>query len=715
MKKLDIIIPVYDGYQDTVACIRSVIGTMDTAQSRLILVDDQSPNPSIREYLLEMASVHDFVQLIINEENLGFVASVNKAMSAGGDNDVILVNSDVVVANDWFIRLFNAAYSSADIGTVTATSNNATICSFPGFCEDNELVFGLDVASIDKALADFAADPVEIPTGVGNCMYIKRECLDNVGLFDEETFGAGYGEENDFCRRALASGWKNFQATDVFVYHVGGVSFGQQKQARIDRAVNEVERKNPGYLSAVSEFIEKDPWKAQRIGSLLNLVAVTELPKLLFISHHLGGGVARHVTELADYYQGEAIVFHLQPAENECCELSIISNGKVIQDSLLFRLSIDRELLVQLLKIIGINHIHIHHMMGWSDTIAYLIKALDCQYDVTLHDYFYINGSPTQVNSKGVYTENPDEVEGAVSENLDYWQRDMRDLLSKARYTIAPSNMTREIYLKHYPGLHILVSSHVDIEGLGFKVRAPDYKTDSLRVGVIGAISKEKGADVIDGVARELKLRGAAVDIILIGYAYRPLENVTYSTGPYKEENLLDLVEKNLIDVLWYPALWPETYCYTLSYGLLTGLPIVASNIGSFPERLKGRSLSYILNESDDVAYADFFCKLPQTIKQDLSVNFNESFLVRQDDFYASKYLLGLSVTANTGEKATIEKIVSTVQLIKRQQINWRVKVLKILVRIRSSRYFARLARIIPIQWQKKVKRLLSSQPIHDL
>ena len=57
-------------------------------------------------------------------------------------------------------------------------------------------------------------------------MYIRRAALADIGLFDAEAFGRGYGEENDFCLRASARGWRHLLACDTFVYHEGAVSFG---------------------------------------------------------------------------------------------------------------------------------------------------------------------------------------------------------------------------------------------------------------------------------------------------------------------------------------------------------------------------------------------------------------------------------------------------------------------------------------------------------
>ncbi len=61
-------------------------------------------------------------------------------------------------------------------------------------------------------------------------MYIKRECINDIGTFSEPRFGHGYGEENEFCMRANDNGWKHVLCADTFVYHVGNVSFGESRQ-----------------------------------------------------------------------------------------------------------------------------------------------------------------------------------------------------------------------------------------------------------------------------------------------------------------------------------------------------------------------------------------------------------------------------------------------------------------------------------------------------
>ena len=80
----------------------------------------------------------------------------------------------------------------------------------------------LDFAHLDRLCAGLGQPLVELPTAVGSCMAIRRACLDEVGGFDADRFGRGYGEENDFCRRASAADWRHVAATDLFVWHRGG-------------------------------------------------------------------------------------------------------------------------------------------------------------------------------------------------------------------------------------------------------------------------------------------------------------------------------------------------------------------------------------------------------------------------------------------------------------------------------------------------------------
>jgi GT2 family glycosyltransferase len=256
---IDVIIPVYGGVEQTRRCIDSVLAQQQAAPHEVVVVDDASPEPAIAGYLDDLAR-QGRISLHRNETNLGFVRSVNRGMALHGDRDVVLLNSDTEVANDWLDRLRAAACSTSQVATATPFSNNATICSYPFEGWSGGVPGTLGLAQVDRLFATAnAGRTLELPTAIGFCMYIRRECLDQLGLFDAERFGRGYGEENDFCMRALKSGWHHVLAADVFLYHEGSVSFSQERFELIKAATTALLAVHPEYTSRVHEFIKADP------------------------------------------------------------------------------------------------------------------------------------------------------------------------------------------------------------------------------------------------------------------------------------------------------------------------------------------------------------------------------------------------------------------------------------------------------------------------
>ncbi len=112
-------------------------------------------------------------------------------------------------------------------------------------------------------------------------MAISRACLDQIGLFDQARFGRGYGEENDFCLRATAAGWRHVAVTDLFVWHRGGTSFGAERDALIAAAQATIETLHPGYAATVGRFIRQDPLAPVRRALDIARVRADPRPKRL--------------------------------------------------------------------------------------------------------------------------------------------------------------------------------------------------------------------------------------------------------------------------------------------------------------------------------------------------------------------------------------------------------------------------------------------------
>ena len=259
---VDVVVPVYGSRALALRAIDSVLAAATRESFELVVVDDASPDPLLRSELGALAEA-GLITLIENERNVGFVGAVNRGLALHPRRDIVLLNSDTRVFGDWLDRLL-AALRTPRTATATPLSNAATILSYPASLCENRLSAGTDIAQWDSLCAAIEMPVVEIPTGVGFCMAVRRACLDQIGAFDQERFGRGYGEENDFCLRATAAGWRHVAATGLFVWHRGGTSFGQERETLVKAAQATIETLHPGYAATVRRFIQDDPLQPAR-------------------------------------------------------------------------------------------------------------------------------------------------------------------------------------------------------------------------------------------------------------------------------------------------------------------------------------------------------------------------------------------------------------------------------------------------------------------
>ncbi|MCP3960115.1 MAG: glycosyltransferase [bacterium] len=287
---VDVIVPVHGAAAATARCLASLARHTDFTRHRLVVVVDGDPD--FAPEALEPLAGQTEPLVLENDTCRGFVASVNRGMAASG-RDVVLLNSDTAVTPRWLEKLQEAAYSAPAIATVTPFSNNATICSLPRPAEVNALPPGHDVESFGSLVEEVSArERPRIPSGVGMCLYIKRRALDQVGPFDEASFGAGYGEETDFCFRALEAGFVHVLDDATFIFHEGQQSFGAERLARVRRAERELERRHPEYVATIAGFLTGDPLRPARDRVLRRLtperrvtVSPAELPRVLHVVH----------------------------------------------------------------------------------------------------------------------------------------------------------------------------------------------------------------------------------------------------------------------------------------------------------------------------------------------------------------------------------------------------------------------------------------------
>ncbi|CAO4169128.1 glycosyltransferase [Methylorubrum populi] len=609
-----LIMPVYKGYDDTLRAIHSVLSARQATPFALLVIDDRSPDPRLSAALADLAAQGLFAHAV-NDENLGFVRTCNRGLEAAAGKDVVLLNADIVVYGDWLDRLLWHADHDARVATVTPFSNNATICSYPRPNVDNQARLEVTPGEIDAytRLCN-ARGSSPVPTGVGFCMYMRRAVIDAAGPLDAETFGRGYGEENDFCMRALKAGFTNLLAHDVFVFHSGSVSFGTLLATKGADIFRTILTKHPDYQRRVHTHIEVDPARFAR--RRLDLYRFAKRAQAagrgiaLIVTHDFGGGVETHIETLsARLAEAGLVAVYLRTEEPGGVRFGLPgSTGIDFPVSILDPLSLDRDaaLLAELIGWLDPTLVHVHSLAGLdaaSTRIAMrLIGSLKAGYDVTLHDYAPVCHRNNLVRPEGVYCGLAEpsvcrdcirldrDAEGIALPDPEERRRLWAEFLGQARAVFAPS---ADLADRIGPVLRfdrIVLRPHE--ETLPAVALAPHRRREGpLRVAVIGSIGAHKGFDIVHNLALDAGLRQLPIEFTIVGHSAEPraMEAAgVRETGLYTSDAVaLAEIARLEPDLALLPSIWPETYCYTLSLALAAGIPPVVFDLGAQAERLR--------------------------------------------------------------------------------------------------------------------------------
>ena len=620
---VDIIVPVYAGLQETLLCLRSVLDNTPI-RYELIVINDASPDPALVKMLRAWAGSGAFT-LLENDRNQGFVATVNRGMQCHPDRDVVLLNADTIVPMGWLQRLQAAARSAAHVATATPFSNHATLLSFPRPFADHPVPEADTFRTLAEHFADCNAGVVmDIPTAVGFCLYIRREALNAVGLFDADRYPTGYGEENDFCLRASALGFRHLAACDVYVAHRGGVSFGARKDTLLAKNLATLTARFPDYLTTIERFEQQDVLRRVRNPVARRILKARSAAYLLFITHELAGGIKTHVDALTARLEAEGVaVLQLTASDSGACHLS----SDDWPHALAYRTPDEWELLLDDLAELGVYHVHYHHVLHFPEQVWTLPRSLSVQYDVTLHDYYLICPTINLIDETGGYCGNsqwePANCNRCLRINsldrmnpglnlqrqfaarggtMEAWRGFHGDWLRQARQVLVPSQAAADIVQRHYALPNLQVKPHPESPC----VVTPAVRPVSwpCRVAIIGGIGLHKGYSLLLECARSALKNGLPLEFVVFGETlhdgyFDHLDNVTL-TGAYTPEELpARLAESGCVLAAFFSP-WPETFGYTLSEAWRAGLYPVAFDLGAQAERIRATGYGSVIPYTRD-------------------------------------------------------------------------------------------------------------------
>ena len=610
---VNVVIPVHGGGAVTLECIQSVLASLPRG-SRVVVVDDASPEPELSRELDRLAG-RRLIRLIRHPANLGFPAAANAGLRACAGRDAVLLNSDTLVPDGWLERLRASAYSASDIGSVTPLSNDATILSYPHLTGGNPIPLMAETAKLDHiAAAANGGLVVDIPTAVGFCMYIRRDCLDEVGALREDLFAQGYGEENDFCVRARELGWRHLAAPGVFVGHRSGQSFGDARTHLLHRNAEVLDRLHPGYGRLIADHSLADPLaEARRRMDLarwmLGRRRGASRSAMILITHFHGGGTERQVSAQCDAARaaGQRPVV-LRPARlADGCVAVMVGEGEATDyPNLRFALPAELPALVRLLRAERPVGAQLHHLLGHDHAVLKVIEHLGIPYDVHVHDSAAFCPRVGLLGRDRRYCGEPEvtECEACIADigrkdGLDIPVAELRrrsaGVLGAALHVLVPSWDTAIRINRHFPATSPVVIPHGDDAAIAAAPAPGPTRLDDgrsiCRVAVIGAIGLEKGYEVLLACARDAAWRDLPMEFVVIGHTIDDERLLAtgrvFITGEYHAEEAVALIRAQRASIAWVTSIWPETWCFTLTEAWQAGLQAVCFDIGAPAERIR--------------------------------------------------------------------------------------------------------------------------------
>ena len=627
-----VVVPVYGDYMATRACLESVArhggGAVD---AELVIVDDETPDPEIADYLDELAATSTGLAttLLRNERNLGFVKSVNRALRHC-DGDVVVLNSDTVVTEGWLDGLVGATAGVDDVATVTPLTNSGSICTLPESVVEAFALDGED-PDIDGCGSFVAANgigvPPEIITAVGFCMYMTRAAIDVCGLLDEESFGRGYGEEVDWCLRATRLGFRHLACDSVFVYHAGAASFGGARAEGLAESSRVLHARYPFFKPTLRSERARGPLRPVFMSLELGLHRRRlDRPHVMHILHNdpTGlGGTEHHLgalmASLSDRFDfsvlypvdsGFALHTRWDTGEAEPWEADFLLPGAArrptrVEDPVAaaaVELAID---------LFDVDVVHIQNLIGHSLAPLAVLEGFDGTVVCSVRDLFlacpshsllYMGregcGIPEDLDVCAACIEKT--VKGASLATLEAHRETVRGHLDAVDHWVFASTSSYDYFTRVYD----VADERVEVIPHGALVAIPSRREaitpvsgGPLRVAFVGVGWRKKGLDAVNAVAESVD--PSQVEFHHFGRLRDEASHRLHLHGPYDNDRLAELLDEVGIDIVLLPGPYAETFGHVMTEALLAGRPVVGAKYGALGERIRAAGVGWTIDPVD--------------------------------------------------------------------------------------------------------------------
>lgn len=620
--EIAVVVPIYNAPEDVRRCLAALV-RHTTWPASLILIDDASPDPEIEDLLASLQQ-HSWLRIVEHEENWGYTATANHGLALSGRADVVLLNSDAEVTPRWLENLRAAAYSGPRIATATPLSNNAGAFSAPEPGRENPRPPNMSRDDYARLVTQTAL-PLwpSVVTGNGFCMYLRRDAIDAVGGFDEDAFPRGYGEENDFCMRAVRAGWSHVVDDRSIVYHRRSASFGEEKTALLKRAQQILRTRYPEYRKGAQAITVGSEMLSVRYRLRTAAADVARAaqegpparvrPRALFVISTLTGGTPQTNADLMRGLRSryDTLLLHCNGQRLELRrvtdEASEVIEEAVLDspiDLIMHRSARYDAVVADWLVRYAVEIVHIRHLAWHSLGLPEACQSVGVPVVFSFHDFYMVCPSTKLLDHARRYCGGhctpgggtcpielwpPGAAPPLKHAFIHRWQEMMDEALSRCDAFVTTSDSARETLCSVYVGLE---SSDFRVipHGRDFaqfeQAAIIPQPTEPVRILVPGNIGQAKGATFL----RELLAEDVneELEIHVLGNIATELRGTRIvEHGTYERDAFIDRAKPIGAHFGAILSIWPETYCHTLTELWALGLPVLAFETGAVGERMR--------------------------------------------------------------------------------------------------------------------------------
>lgn len=636
-----IIVPVYDAYEDLMACVDSLLLHTDP-RHKILLIDDASADQRVWPSLKKIAERHPNVEALQNHKNEGFTRTVNRGLR-DAVGDVVLLNSDTILTSRWLDKLERAAYSQARVATVTPLTDNGSVFSVPKINSSNELPEFLTInmmADIVERLSQHLFPAV--PTGNGFCLYITHDALEAVGEFNAKGFPDGYGEENDFCMQASSKGFRHLIDDTTFIHHRESASYKERKKKLMARSLKIINQLYPGYNAKIREWVSKDPllhlrheihaiYRGHHSVPLMSYLCDDERKTFLFFTHDGTGGAIHHADLLAKSFSHK----------NRCLIVRLglkkwtlgIFCGSVFQtveeysfsDTWSLKDKHEGERRVALRDILARfkpDLVHIHHMIGLAPEALDEIRENSPVILFSMHDFYAICPSynlldDTYTFCSGHCTDGEGdclehnvwlEAKDLKHKYVATWRERFTPFLNECDAIVSFTHFAARLLQDHFSRIEksrIQIIPHGQ-DTLGFESSLEPLSSEPIRVVLIGALDPAKGTILIEKVMKLNREQAGPFQFHFVGGLHPGFDPTPYGGivhGPYIRSELPEILKRIAPSLAMFASICPETYSFTLGECWAAHIPVLVSNLGALEERVKENGGGWILDHRSAIKW----------------------------------------------------------------------------------------------------------------